>query len=93
MTYLTTNNFFLSTQHGFQRGRSCETQLFELITDIHEAIHNKIDIDALFINFAKAFDKVPHIRLNKKLRALNINPKISNWIANFLSDRHQYVFY
>lgn len=91
MSYLTKESFFFSNQHGFLRGRSCETQLFELMTDLHNAVHSSSQIDAIFIDFAKAFDKVPHIRLMEKLSALNINPKINRWIKNFLTHRFQSV--
>lgn len=62
MNYLGENNFFAS-QHDFLHGRSCETQLFELITDIHIAVQDKCQIDGVFVDFKKAFDKVPHARL------------------------------
>lgn len=83
MKYLSEHNFFSNNQHGFQKGRSCETQLFELITDLHQAVHDSIKIDAIFIDFKKAFDKVPHSRLMMKLSRLNIHGKIINWISSF----------
>lgn len=91
MKYLTKHNYFIPNQHGFQRGRSCETQLFELVTDLHHAVHASTIIDAVFIDFAKAFDKVPHSRLLMKLACLNINRNVTNWITNFLCKRYQFV--
>lgn len=91
MTYLTEQNYFIPNQHGFQRGRSCETQLFELVTDLHYAVHASTIIDAVFIDLAKAFDKVPHSRLLMKLDCLKINRNVTTWINNFLCNRYQFV--
>lgn len=91
MKYLTKHNHLFSNQHGFQQGRSCETQLFELVSDIYEAVNDSSQIDAIFIDFAKAFDKVAHNRLLQKLRYFNIHSQVVNWIRNFLTDRYQFV--
>lgn len=91
MKYLSKNNFFFNNQHGFQKGHSCETQLFELITDLHQAVHDSLKIEAIFIDFKKAFDKVPHARLLMKLSRLNIHSKIITWITSFLTNRYQFV--
>lgn len=92
MKFLTEHNFFFINQHGFLHGRSCETQLFELINDLHHSVHCLHQIDAIFVDFAKAFDKVPHLRLVHKLTGLNINTKVVRWITNFLANRYQSVF-
>ena len=41
--------------------------------------------------FSKAFDSVPHDIVCNKLKHLNINPYIYNWIISFLSNRKQCV--
>ena len=50
-------------------------------------------IDALFLDFAKAFDKVCHAheRLHYKLSHYGINEPLLLWIKDFLSDRSQQV--
>ena len=45
----------------------------------------------LFFDFSKAFDTVPHDVVCNKLKALDINPDITNWIINFLDSRKQRV--
>ena len=45
----------------------------------------------LYLDFQKAFDKVPHQRLLGKLEALGITGKVSRWIASWLKDRQQQV--
>ena len=59
-SHLSGNSVISQHQDGFQRGLSCETQL---ITVIHEwasvlNIHGQVDV--IFLDFAKAFDTVPH---------------------------------
>ena len=44
-------------------------------------------VDVIFLDFQKAFDKVPKTRLLQKLSAYGIEGKVLCWIADFLSDR------
>lgn len=62
-SHLETNNFFFDNQHGFRKGFSCDMQLFELITDLHNNLDNNLETDCIFLNFSKAFDRVAHCRV------------------------------
>ena len=48
-------------------------------------------IDTVYLDFTKAFDKVPHNRLMSKLNSIGINTETLNWIKAFLSDRVQQI--
>ena len=85
------NNLICSKQHGFRSGRSCLTQLLHHIDDVLEALANNSDFDSIYLDYAKAFDKVDHKLLLKKLRLYGIHPKIVKWIESFLSNRQQSV--
>ena len=61
--HMTTNNLFSESQHGFLKGKSCVTQLLEYLEDITEAMDNGKDVDVIYLDFCKAFDKIPHGRL------------------------------
>ena len=65
--HLHKHDIILHFQHGFQSGLSCESQLIETVHDWMTALDNKTQIDAILLDFAKAFDKVPHKRLLSKL--------------------------
>src|ERR1700730_16689281 len=52
---------------------------------------NRNSVDVIYLDFAKAFDKVPHKRLVRKLDAHGITGKILKWIDSWLSDRRQKV--
>ena len=47
--------------------------------------------DVIFLDFAKAFDKVPHRKLVAKLDKYGINEKVINWIRDWLNNRSQRV--
>ena len=55
------------------------------------ALDNKTQIDAILLDFAKPFDKVPHKRLLYKLTSYGITGNTHNWITSFLSNRKQRV--
>jgi hypothetical protein len=48
-------------------------------------------VDALYLDFAKAFDSVPHERLSRKVNYLGIEGNVLQWIRNFLVGRRQRV--
>ena len=78
--------------HGFRAKYSCDTQLLLTIQDLLEKcdpVNSQIDVTVL--DFSKAFNKVPHVRLMSKLRLMGIDGKVAGWIAAFLTDRTQKV--
>ena len=48
-------------------------------------------MDLIFLDFAKAFDKVPIERLLRKVHAHGIRGKVWDWISAWLTDRTQRV--
>ncbi len=89
--HLEMNNLICNKQHGFRSGRSCLTQLLHHFDDVLESLTNNCDFDSIYLDYAKAFDKVDHKLLIRKLHLYAINPKIIKWIESFLSDRKQAV--
>jgi hypothetical protein len=63
MTHLDKNDFLHKSQHGFRKFRSCETQLALFLHDILTSGESKKQVDAVFLDFKKPFDKVPHNKL------------------------------
>ena len=91
VTHLEKNNLLSKEQHGFRSGRSCATQLLEIM-EIWTALLDKgIAVDCIYLDFAKAFDKVPHARLVEKIKAYGIKGELLDWISDFLSNREQRV--
>ncbi len=50
-----------------------------------------LPFDVVFLDFTKAFDKVPRERVLEKLRAHKVRGKVLNWIRNWLTGRRQRV--
>ena len=48
-------------------------------------------VDVVYMDFSKAFDKVPHGRLLHKVESHGIQDEVSKWIQNWLLDRSQRV--
>ena len=89
--HLTKNNLINRAQHGFTKNRSCTTNLLETVDTISLALANKLEVDVLYTDFAKAFDKVCHKKLIIKIKAYGINEQTVNWIKSFLTGRKQRV--
>ena len=63
-------------QHGFRPGYSCESQIITVCQDISDSLDEATRLDAIIIDFLKAFDLVPHDRLLK-----NLQPRV--WIQRW----------
>ena len=63
MTYLLENNLISKKRCGFILGRSTLLQLLHMLDDWTECLENGGQIDAVYTDFEKAFDTVPHRRL------------------------------
>ena len=59
-------------QHGFQKRKSCVTQLLEVFHEIGCALHRGFESDIIYLDFAKAFDSVCPAKLVSKLKAFGI---------------------
>ncbi len=85
------NNFVNRTQHGFSKGRSCLSNLLICHDSITRMIDDGSSVDIIYLDFQKAFDKVPHNRLIAKVRSAGIDGKILDWIIAWLEGRTQRV--
>ena len=91
LEHMTINDLICKQQHGFLSGKSCITNLLETMDSWTHSIDNKQPVDALYLDFQKAFDTVPHQRLIRKLEMYNIHPELVAWVRSFLSNREQRV--
>ena len=79
--HLALDSILADCQHGFGSLRSCATQLVQFV---HDIISN-LETDLIIMDFAKAFDKVPHRRLLHKLEYYGIRGSTHKWINSWLS--------
>ena len=89
--YLENNNLISSTQHGFRKGRSCLTQLLQHYDNILHNLTEGFETDVIYLDYAKAFDKVDHNILLQKLHNYGIRGQLYTWIKAFLTNRTQTV--
>lgn len=89
--HLESNGLLRNSQHGFRKGRSCMSNLLEFLDFVTQCTDGKSNVDAIYLDFAKAFDKVPHRRLLRKLKRYGISDKLLKWIENWLGNRKQRV--
>ena len=85
------NNMIGDSQHGFRNKHSCLTSLLDFFAQVIETYDtdNNEAVDLVYLDFQKAFDKVPHERLMVKVNAHGIRGDAAIWIRNWLAGRHQ----
>ena len=74
-------------QHGSRAGRSTLSQLLEQQDEILNALEEGENLDTIYLDFSKAFDKCDHGIIFHKVKSLGIKEKIGRWLFNFLSGR------
>ena len=83
--------FPMQQQWGFTKGKSLTGALLAALDSWHRSLEGGNDICAVFFDYHKVFDSVPHRLLLRKLRDLKINSYILKWITVYLTNRKQYV--
>ena len=89
--FLVKHKLLNSSQHGFLKARSCLTNMLCFLEEITKWIDVGSPVDIIYLDFQKAFDKVPHQRLLLKLKVHGIGDSITDWIEQWLTDRRQRV--
>ena len=91
VSYLENNKLMDVNQHGSRAGKSTLSQLLEHQDQILTALENDENLDSLYLDFSKAFDKCDHGILLHKIKRLNIKGKLGRWLKNFLTERQQVI--
>lgn len=89
--HLESNRLINVSQYGFMKSRSCELQLIEFLDFLTQILDGGEAVDIVYLDFKKAFDRVPHCRLLEKLSAYGIRNQHLLWMSDFLSGRSQTV--
>lgn len=80
-----------SSQHGFLPKKSTLTNLLSFTQCIHEAIQNGTQMDVIYTDMEKAFDRVRHSVIVDSLLKANVDGELVKLVLSYLSDRSQYV--
>ena len=84
LDHMMKNKSFCDAEHGFDPGRSCMTQLLVVIELWREMLDSGDPVDAIYLDFSKAFDIVPHQRLFNKVKTYGVVGDTYEWIKAFL---------
>ena len=85
------HELFNQNQHGFRSARSCLSQLLSHFDQVIKLLEEGKIVDVIYLDFAKAFDKVDIGLTLKKLRQHGIGRKRGLWLEAFLTERVQQV--
>jgi hypothetical protein len=85
------SNFISPFQHGFMPGRSVNTNLLNFTNFVFDSIDKGFQVDSVYVDFSKAFDKLNHDLLLSKLRGVGIHGNLLCWINSYLKERCQAV--
>ena len=78
-------------QHGFLQGKSCVTNLLEALDYIGACLDKGGQVDMVYLDMSKAFDRINHKRLTSKLANSGIGGNLLKWFQSYLTDRRQRV--
>ena len=89
--HLAANNIITEAQHGFRQRLSTTTQLTSVVHDWSSILQKRSQVDIVFLDSQKAFDRVPHQRLRSKLEYYGVIGDSHAWIMSLLCNRKQAV--
>ena len=88
--HLEKHELIKESHRGFKK-KSCLTNLLVFLDEITDYLDPGYSVDVIYLDFQKAFDKVPHRRLALKVAAHGIDSKVLRWTENWLHGRKQKV--
>jgi hypothetical protein len=68
VNHLESNDLMDPDQHGSRQKRSCLSQLLEHHDEILKMLEDGVNVDVIYTDFAKAYEKIDHAQLLKKIK-------------------------
>ena len=91
VSFMEHHQLFNSGQHGFRGGHSCLSQLLNHFDKVTSLLEQGKPVDVVYLDFAKAFDKVDIGITLSKLKSIGIRGQLGRWLTAFLTNRQQTV--
>jgi len=91
MEHFFSSGYFSNNQYGFIKGWFTVLQLLKILDDWTNNLDQGKQIDVIYTDFEKAFNKVPHHGLLCKLKEYHLDHRLLHWITDFLCNRKQMV--
>lgn len=89
--YSALTNFFIPEQHGFLKRRSTATNLLSFTDFVTSNMDSGGQVDSIFTDYSKAFDRIDHVILLDKLLAAGIHGNLLRWFSSYIENRSQVV--
>jgi len=90
-SFLEKYNRLHPSQFGFRSSRNTSSAIQVILHNIYHSMEKRLIAANVYLDFAKAFDTVPHDIILAKLRYHGIRGQTLNWFESYLSDRTQFV--
>lgn len=89
--YSSLQSSFSPCQHGFLKGRSTVSNLLLFNQYLTENMDGGGQVDCIYTDYSKAFDRIDHSLLLRKLLRLGIHGDLFRWVSSYVSRRTQAV--
>lgn len=89
--YANLQGVLIAEQHGFVMNRSTVTNLLLYTNYLFESMDRGIQVDSVYTDFRKAFDRVDHTMLLRKLAYNGIRGNLLRWFQSYVTNRSQKV--
>lgn len=84
-------NIISETQHGYLRGKSTQTAIYQFTHSILNLLENNKLALGMFIDLSKAYDCIDRNYLIEKMEMYGIRGNALEWFSSYFSDRQQRV--
>lgn len=91
--YPSTKYILSPYQHGFVSNRSTVSNLATFSHFVSNELDNKCQVDVIYTDFSKAFDKVDHDLLCEKLLNIGFSNQLVSFFLSYFCRREQFVTY
>lgn len=85
------HNSIIDEQHGFVKRRSTSSNLLIFTNFLFQNLDNRVQVDAVYTDFKKAFDKIDHELLLNKIAFNGIHGNLLRWFVSYIQNRSQKV--
>ena len=89
--HLENEKLFSQNQHGFLRKKGTISCMHECLDSWIDSFERGYSIDILYIDIAKAFDSISHVKLIARLQRVGIQGLLLKWLTTWLTRRTQAV--